>query len=83
MTCEFIEHSSGARMIVCSRTSGKEKCKWCGKPTEKLCDFPVTRDGKKTTCDAKMCSGCTKKVGKNIDYCPPHARYHERKNRCL
>ncbi len=42
-----------------------------------LCDYPVTRRGKATTCSRHVCRGCAKHVGPNLDYCPPHARLYE------
>jgi len=66
-----------------------EKCRWCEKPGEYLCDFPVDpKSGK--TCDAPMCedhrtvisSGimCSRRRGKkggcrpfSIDHCPDHS----------
>lgn len=39
-----------------------------------LCDFPVTRRGRQTTCSRRVCRGCAVTIGKGLDFCPPHAR---------
>ncbi len=39
-----------------------------------LCDAPVTRDGKKGTCDRFCCRACAQHVGRDRDLCPAHAR---------
>ena len=41
-----------------------------------LCDYPVKRRGKATTCNRHVCRGCAKSIGPERDYCPPHARLH-------
>src|SRR5205807_441310 len=46
----------------------RKKCRWCGKPVTKLCDFG-TASG---TCDAPMCDAHAKRVGEDTDYCPDH-----------
>lgn len=38
-----------------------------------LCDYPITRRGRQTTCSRRVCQACAKSVG-NQDFCPPHAR---------
>ena len=68
MPCEIRDNK-----IICSRgvrpAANKTKCKWCGKASTKLCDYPVTRN---QTCDAPMCNEHAKKQGQNIDTCPDH-----------
>ena len=61
-------------------------CPFCNKgKVSKLCDYPLTEDGKKT-CDAEMCDGCSRTLGRGevrvsehlirpndtIDVCPTH-----------
>jgi hypothetical protein len=50
----------------------------CTKPGTLLCDYPVVRRGRKTTCSRYMCTSCAKRIGPECDYCPPHAREHEK-----
>lgn len=76
MPCAPIK-GDGVGAIVCTRGPAK-RCKWCQRPSTKLCDFPVKRNGKAGTCDASMCDRCAVTVpglGVSLDYCPPHARY--------
>lgn len=60
------------------RTSGHrrpQKCVYCGKVSEFLCDYPVgkTRSGKKKDCDKPLCSNCTQKgVSADVDFCREH-----------
>jgi len=49
----------------------------CGGVGSKLCDFPVKRRGRDTTCNRRMCSRCAKSIGGDQDFCPPHARAAE------
>ena len=39
-----------------------------------LCDFPVKRRGRETTCNRRVCRTCAKRIGEDHDFCPPHAR---------
>jgi hypothetical protein len=48
----------------------------CPHPGTLLCDYPVTRGGRKTTCNRYMCDRCAKGVGPGRDFCPPHAKLH-------
>lgn len=50
------------------------RCKWCGYPGGLLCDYPVMRNGKAGTCDAKLCRRCATAIAVNMHYCPPHSR---------
>lgn len=53
-----------------------------------LCDYPVTRRGRATTCNRALCGSCAKAVGRggrgSVHYCPPHAKLHaqEESKRC-
>jgi len=62
-------------VIICTRYRAKppSRCRYCGRPCTKLCDFPVERNGKVTTCDAKMCGWCATHVGHEKDLCRAHA----------
>lgn len=67
MGCDIKRDANGQMTsIVCSR--GQRRCRWCGKPCTKLCDFP--RDA--GTCDAPMCDSHAKHVAYETDYCPDH-----------
>lgn len=56
--------------IVCSRGGRKAPaCRWCGKPSTKLCDYPTSKN---QTCDAPICNEHAKSQGKNLDTCPDH-----------
>lgn len=46
----------------------------CNAKSSKLCDYPVTRNGVQGTCDRPLCSRCAVSQGKDVDYCPEHAR---------
>lgn len=63
--------------IVCGRGQ-KQRCQDCGALSDVLCDFPVTRNGKETTCDRKCCRRHCVSVGKDRDYCLPHHRHAEK-----
>lgn len=39
-----------------------------------LCDYPVTRRGRQTTCNRRVCRRCAVALGPGLDFCPPHAR---------
>jgi len=57
--------------ILCTRGRRTTRCKYCGQPSTKLCDFKVAR---KATCDTPLCDRCATSGGSNIDYCRPHAK---------
>lgn len=44
----------------------------CGRVTTRLCDGRGPTPG--STCDAKLCSRCTTRVG-SLDYCPACTRH--------
>jgi len=68
MPCDITKDESGqVTRIVCSRRS-TPKCKFCGKPSSKLCDYPVGTG----TCDAQICRACTTHIEPDTDYCPNH-----------
>lgn len=64
--------------IVCDRGSRRpRRCQepGCTRPHTKLCDFPVTRKGKKTTCSRKLCDGHAFAAEHGLDFCRAHAEY--------
>ncbi len=69
MPCYVIRDGNSVG-FACVRGTSKRKlqCKYCGRPADLLCDFPV--DGK--TCDAPICPHCSYRVASDIDYCRIH-----------
>lgn len=54
-----------------------ERCEFCGKKGELLCDFPTGNiitsiDFKRmaTTCDKRICSDCATHIVFDVDFCP-------------
>lgn len=68
MPCEH-KIIGGSQVIVCSRGRRAPKCQFCGAPSTKQCDYPLSKD---KTCDAYMCDRCSKPFGPNVDTCPEH-----------
>jgi hypothetical protein len=63
-------NGSNGPLTVFMCTRGRSKpCATCGRPSTKLCDFPL---GNGKTCDAAICDGCATGVGMGLDYCPKH-----------
>lgn len=61
--------------IACGRRDHRQcSTPGCRNDAGLLCDYPVTRQGKPGTCDRKVCVGCAKHIGKNVDYCAAHGR---------
>ncbi len=88
MPCEWLKMDDGTIVhINRGRSGGKAKiCPFCKRgKVAKLCDYPLTEDGKKT-CDAEMCESCSRTLGSGqvrisehlirlndtIDVCPIH-----------
>lgn len=88
MPCEWYQMPGGGVVhIKRGRSGAKKHCKFCRASYKaddgKLCDFPV---GNGKTCDAEMCGGCARTLGKQhtdaghgmkrlndtIDVCPIH-----------
>jgi len=88
MPCEWLKTEDG-HVIHINRGRGRAKpkiCPFCKKGTvSKLCDYPLSEDGKKT-CDAEICDGCARTLGRGdvrvsehlfrpndtFDVCPIH-----------
>lgn len=75
--CDDILNDKGERIgFACSR--GRQPKQYCGtcktKAATRLCDFPLTGPKAGQTCSAPLCGGCSKSMGKDLDYCPAHAR---------
>jgi hypothetical protein len=74
--CETVRLPGGGVAIVCGgRHRPRKRCVGCRmRAGDKLCDH-TNSDGK--TCDAPICAGCAFHIpGKDLDYCPVHAKYH-------
>ena len=65
------EHRDG--MIICTRGQRTKPCKYCGRPSNKLCDYPLSGIKGGDTCDTPMCEHCATHVPPDTDYCKPHA----------
>lgn len=79
MPCETFPVPGGFA-FACGRGRSR-RCSSCKTRTaSKLCDFPVTRDGKQGTCDRALCTRCAVPVGPNRDLCPPHARHQAKQD---
>lgn len=76
MPCHTLKLPGGGVAIACSRGFKQSPCSvpGCANRSSKLCDYPVVREGKQTTCDAKLCDRCAVKVGRDKDFCPAHSR---------
>jgi hypothetical protein len=81
MTCEVVKLPGGSTAIVCGRGGPRPpRCKFCPLPyaahkATLLCDFEIGRTlgGEPITCDAKICTGCARRVG-DKDFCPKHPK---------
>ncbi len=66
--------------IVCSR-GRRQRCSvpLCGRDSVALCDYPVERKGKKTTCDSPMCQRHRHPVPgqTDTDWCETHFHLHK------
>lgn len=58
--------------FVCGRGRVR-RCSTCGRPSTKLCDWPLTGKPAKT-CDRPICTNCARHIEPDTDYCPAHAR---------
>ena len=75
MPCRTVSLPGGGYAIVCGGHGPRQKpCVYCGKPSSKLCDFPI-EGAKGETCDRPLCERCAVHVeGKDEDYCHAHAK---------
>jgi hypothetical protein len=74
MTCRLYKMPNGTTMICCSRGYNTKRCRVCGRPATKLCDYQLTGPKAGQTCDTPLCDRCAVSLGVNMDYCPVHAR---------
>lgn len=73
MVCKTMNLPGGGFAIVCGLPKPKA-CIHCGKPSSKLCDFPLTGAKVGSTCDRPLCIRCATHVDPDTDYCQQHAR---------
>ncbi len=67
-----------ATVIICGLHRSTQRCKFCGKPATKLCDFPLHGPKQGLTCSIPMCDQCATAQGEGIDFCPAHQRHVEK-----
>lgn len=74
MGCDRVDLGDGNFAIVCSRGRRAPKCSvpGCDRPSAKQCDYPTK--SKSGTCDKHLCAAHATSGGREIDYCPPHAK---------
>lgn len=77
MPCRTIDLGNGAYAIACTRGRNPKPCCSCGRPSSKLCDFPLKGNTTGQTCDRPICEKCAKHVPPDTDYCPTHAQMQE------
>ncbi len=78
MPCTPIDLGNGVTAIVCTRGQRSKRCKECGARASILCDYPLRGKAAGRTCDAALCTRCAVNVGRDRDYCGPHARIAQR-----
>ena len=75
MPCYWTKLPDGTMVHLNMAKPRQQKCRWCGKPCTKLCDFVVSSPQQVThrrTCDAPMCDEHAQNVEPDRDYCPNH-----------
>lgn len=62
-------------VIICGRGHRRKPCCSCGKPSSKLCDYPLRGRLSGKTCDRPICDVCAVKIDpkQDVDFCPTHA----------
>jgi hypothetical protein len=66
MTCRIVNHGGGLVSIVCMRGDQTKPCHYCGRRSEKLCDFPLRGPKAAKTCDIPMCANCARAPGQRL-----------------
>jgi len=74
MPCDTTRLPGGGYAIICGRRSKPKACVCCGRPSSKLCDFPLTGAKEGSTCDRALCANCAVHRAPDTDYCPTHGR---------
>jgi hypothetical protein len=73
MPCDPVKLPDGGMALVCSRGRRSRPCRYCGRASSRLCDFPVLRGLHKGTCDTPICERCTTRIAGDGDLCRVHA----------
>lgn len=75
MPCHHVKLPGGVTAIVCGsrRLSGKP-CVGCGRPSTKLCDYPMRGVKAGQTCSRPVCDKCAVHQDPDVDFCPTHGR---------
>jgi hypothetical protein len=84
MPCVAMKLPNGTVALVNVARGSTKKCRFCGAPATRLCDYITVVDlsspGRPETCDAPLCARCTIAEGR-FDNCPQHPdlsrRQHE------
>lgn len=77
MPCRYVTLPGGGSAIVCGRGLRPKACSVCGRPSSKLCDFPLKGEKAGKTCDRPLCDKCAVHRDPDTDFCPAHARLIE------
>lgn len=75
MICDDFKLPDGTTAIVCRGGSRRAAtCDVCSTPRSSHweCDGPSRRASGKGTCDRKLCAGCRRPQGGDLDLCPEH-----------
>jgi hypothetical protein len=59
--------------FICTPRERSKPCKYCGRPSSKLCDYPLRGAKAGKTCDIPMCDRCATHIDPDSDYCKAHA----------
>lgn len=73
MPCDPVKLPGGGTALVCSRARRPKPCAYCQSASGRLCDFPVLRNSRRTTCDEPLCPRCTTRIAGDGDLCRAHA----------
>lgn len=83
MPCDHVDLPGGGHAIICGRRAPVKRCVHCGRPSSRLCDYPLTGAKAGKTCDRPICAGCTTHIPPDTDYCRTHAELIEREGKTL
>jgi len=69
----LVKMPNGGFAFLCRGRQRPRRCRYCGGTSNRLCDFPVERNGQGGTCDRPICSRCTTRISGERDLCRAHA----------
>jgi hypothetical protein len=74
MSCRVIAAGPSVMVIACDRGRDRPRCQstGCTGISVALCDYPLSGRHAGKTCDRRMCAGCRRPQGPDVDYCQPH-----------